>query len=137
MDWANFGPKKLISPSGPGPIQKTRLGQDPPSLATKTSGGNYFPPTPACRTLFVLHAEKEKKIKRKNEGEEGLPGAEGAVRQWSVDFAGGAAVEAGGGVKRRCGSNDSSKRYYCLPRCSDVLPGSLMFFRFLTFPRGF
>jgi len=62
-------PKKLISPSGPGPAQKARLGQDPPGPATKTGGGNYFPPTPACRTLFVLHAEK-KKNKYKNEGEE-------------------------------------------------------------------
>jgi len=32
------------------------------------------------------------------EGEEELPGAEEAVRCWSVGFAGGAAVEAGGGV---------------------------------------
>jgi len=63
MDWANFGPKKLISPSGLGPAQKAGLGQDPPGPATKTGGGNYFPPTPACRTLFVLHAEKEKKSK--------------------------------------------------------------------------
>jgi hypothetical protein len=80
---------------------------------------------------------RKKKVKRKNEGEEGLPGAEGAVRHWSADFAGGVAVEAGGGVKRRCDSNDSSKRCYGLPRCSDVLPGSLLFFRFLTFPRDF
>ena len=33
-----------------------------------------------------------------NEGEEELPGAEEAVRCWSGCFAGGAAVEVGGGV---------------------------------------
>jgi len=68
MDWANFGPKKLISPSGPGPAQKAGLGQDPPGPAKKTGGGNYFPPTPACKTLFVLHAEKEKKVKMQEWG---------------------------------------------------------------------
>ena len=42
-------------------------------------------------------------------------------------------AEAGGGVKRRCGSNDSSKRCYCLPRCSDILPGcSCVFSRSLA-----
>jgi hypothetical protein len=74
MCWADFGPKwtgpisaqKLASPSGLGPT-------------TKRAGGNYFPPAPACRTLFVLHAEEKKKIKLKNEGEEGLPGAEEVV----------------------------------------------------------
>ena len=42
-------------------------------------------------------------------------------------------AEAGGGVKRRCGSNDSSKRCYCLPQCSDILPGcSCVFSRSLA-----
>jgi len=68
MDWANFSPKNLISPSGPGSAQKAGLGQDSPGPATKTGGGNYFPPTPACRTLFVLHAEKEKKNKTQEWG---------------------------------------------------------------------
>jgi len=66
--WADFGPK-WIGPisaqnkysSGPDPAQKTGLGQDPPGPVTKTGGGNYFPPTPACRTLIVLHAEKKRK----------------------------------------------------------------------------
>ena len=56
--WADFGPQ-WIGPrsaqnknsSGPDPAQKTRLGQDPPGPATKTGGGNYFPPPP-------LHAER-------------------------------------------------------------------------------
>jgi len=54
-------PKKLSFSSGPDPAQKTGLGQDPPGPSQKRAGGNYFPPTPACRTLFVLHAEQEKK----------------------------------------------------------------------------
>ena len=66
--WADFGPQ-WIGPSsaqnknssGPDPAQKTRLGQDPPGPATKTGGGNYSPPAPACRTLIVLHAVKKKK----------------------------------------------------------------------------
>ena len=66
--WADFGPQ-WIGPrsaqnknsSGPDPAQKTRLGQDPPGPATKTGGGNYFPPAPACRTLIVLHEEKKRK----------------------------------------------------------------------------
>jgi len=62
MDWADLGPKnKLIFSSGPDPAQKTGLGQDPPGPDPKWAGGINFPPTPACRTLFVLHAEKEKK----------------------------------------------------------------------------
>jgi len=79
MYWADLGPKKLLSSSGPDPAQKTGLGQDPPGPAIKTGGGNYFPPTPACRTLFVLHAEKKRKINAGNEGEEELPGAEEVV----------------------------------------------------------
>ena len=29
IDWADLGPRKLISPSGPGPAQKARLGFQP------------------------------------------------------------------------------------------------------------
>ena len=48
--------------SGPDSAQKTGLGQDPPGpIQNGAGGGNYFPPTPACRTLLVLHAGKEKK----------------------------------------------------------------------------
>jgi len=61
MCWADLGPTKIwYFSSGPDPAQKAGLGQDPPGPATKTGGGNYFPPTPECRMLFVLHAEKEK-----------------------------------------------------------------------------
>jgi len=111
-------PKKLISPSGPGPAQKAGLGQDPPGPTTKTVRGNYFPPTPACRTLFVLHAEK-KKNKYKNEGEEELPGAGEAMT---------CCVSGGAVVPTTAPSVNT---------VSHVLPGSLLFFRFLTFPRGF
>jgi hypothetical protein len=70
-----------------------------PSNITDGGGGNYFPsPFPACRTLFILHARKKKQQNTNNEGEEELPGAEEVVRCWSGCFAGGAAVEAGGGV---------------------------------------
>ena len=55
--------------------------------------GELFSPTPACRTLFVLHAEKEKKINTR--GEEELPGAGEAV---ACCTSGGAVAEAGGGV---------------------------------------
>ena len=57
--WADLGPKMDWAELGPNTIilfwARIRLAQ------AKTGGGNYFPPTPACRTLFVLHAEKEKK----------------------------------------------------------------------------
>ena len=46
-------------------------------------------------------------------------------------------AEAGGGVKRRCGSNDSSKRCYCLPGAATFFPAVLAFShvpsRFLAF----
>ena len=62
MGWADFGPKKKLTfSSGPDPAQKTGLGQDPPGPSQNGAGGIIFPPTPACRTLLVLHAEKEKK----------------------------------------------------------------------------
>ena len=61
-----FRPKKLISLSGPGPAQKAWLGLDQPGPATKLAGGIIFPHSPACRTLFVLHAGN--KTKRHNEG---------------------------------------------------------------------
>jgi hypothetical protein len=44
-----------------------------------------------------MQAKKEQQ-NANNEGEEELPGAEEAVRCWFGCFAGGAAVEAGGGV---------------------------------------
>ena len=64
--WAVFGPQ-WIGPSsapkknssGPDPAQKTGLGQDPPGPSQNGVGGNYFPPTPAYRTLLVLHAGNE------------------------------------------------------------------------------
>jgi hypothetical protein len=67
--------------------------------------------------------QRKKKIKRKNEGEEGLPGVEGGrcVTGLSASLA----------VLRCCGSNGSSKRCYCLPLFRDVLPGSLLCFCFL------
>ena len=92
MDWADLGPKKLLSSSGPDPAQKTGLGQDPPGPTIKTGGGNYFPPTPACRTLFVLHAEKKRKINAENEGEEELPGAEAKAVACCVSGGGGGVV---------------------------------------------
>ena len=104
MCWADFGPKwigpfsaqkKLLSSSGPDPTQKTGLGQDPPGPAIKTGGGNYFPPTPACRTLFVLHAEKKRKINAGNEGEEELPGAEAKAVACCVSGGGGGVVAHG------------------------------------------
>jgi len=54
--WARPGPEDRAGPGSAWP-------------KPKRGGGNYFPPTPACRTLLVLHAGKEtKKNKRENEG---------------------------------------------------------------------
>jgi len=55
----------------------------------------------------IRSACREEKNKYKNEGEEELPGAGEAM---TCCVSGGAVAEAGGSVKRRCGSNDSSKR---------------------------
>ena len=59
IEWADIGPNNypLLGQARPRRqdwARRIHLAQ------TKTGGGNYFPPTPACRTLFVLHAEKEK-----------------------------------------------------------------------------
>jgi len=91
MYWADLGPNKFFS--GPDPAQKTGLGQDPPGPATKRAG-ELISPAPACRTLFVLHAEKEI-TKRHNRGGRRVTwrgGGGGAV------VAGGALAEAGGGA---------------------------------------
>jgi len=70
MGWADLGPKKklnIIFWARPGPEDRAGPGSAWPK--PKRGGGNYFPPTLACRTLLVLHAGKEtKKNKRKNEG---------------------------------------------------------------------
>ena len=65
--WADLGPKKIFS-SGPDPTQNTGLGRKtglgrirPAQIKTGGGGINFPPPTSACRTLFVLHAEKKKK----------------------------------------------------------------------------
>ena len=44
--WARPGPEDRAGPGSAWP-------------KPKRGGGNYFPPTPACRTLLVLHAGKE------------------------------------------------------------------------------
>jgi len=91
MYWADLGPNKFFS--GPDPAQKTGLGQDPPGPATKRAG-ELISPAPACRTLFVLHAEKEI-TKRQNRGGRRVTwrgGGGGAV------VSGGALAEAGGGA---------------------------------------
>ena len=49
--------------SGPDPAQKTRLGQDPPGPATKTGGGNYFPPPRPCMQNANRSACREEKKK--------------------------------------------------------------------------
>jgi len=79
MDWADRGPKKLLYSSGPDPTQKTGLGQDQPGPATKRAGGIIFPPLLHAERYSFCMQRKRKKIKRKNEGEEGLPGAEEVV----------------------------------------------------------
>jgi len=57
MGWVDFGPNTTI-------LFWARPGPEDRILAqAKTGGGNYFPPTPACRTHSVLHAKKEKKKK--------------------------------------------------------------------------
>ena len=56
-----FRPKKLISPSGPGPAQKAGPGKDPPGPATKTGGGNYFPPHPCMQNAIRSTCREEKK----------------------------------------------------------------------------
>jgi len=67
----------------------------------QNGGGELFSPShpPAWRTNIVLHTgetytENEVKV----EGKEELPGIEEAMPCWSGCFAGGAVVEAGGGV---------------------------------------
>jgi len=73
--------------------------------------------------------QRKKKIKRKSEGAEGLPGAEGgAVRHWSVGFTGGAAVLW-------------FQRQLQAVRLSPTVPrrssGFLVVLLFSPFPRGF
>ena len=101
--WADFGPKnglgrsrpkKLISPSGPGPAQKARLGQDPPGPATKTGRGELFPPPP-------LHAERYSFcMQRRKNKTQGGGGTKVTWRGEAVSgcVAGGAVAEVGGGV---------------------------------------
>ena len=67
MDWADLGPTKsdILFWARPGP--EDRAGPGPTWPSNKTGGGNYFSPhSPACRTLFVLHAGN--KTKRHNKG---------------------------------------------------------------------
>ena len=58
--WADLGPKQkahyLLGQTRPRRQgwARIRLAQ-----AKTGQGGNYFPPTPACRTLLVLHAGNE------------------------------------------------------------------------------
>jgi hypothetical protein len=67
--WADFGPnwvgpisaqKNIFFWARPGPEDRAGPGSAWPK--PKRGGGNYFPPTPACRTLLVLHAGKEKEM---------------------------------------------------------------------------
>ena len=59
--WADLGPKNYHSLLGQ--TRPRRLGWARIRLAQAKNGqgGIISPPTPACRTLFVLHAEQEKK----------------------------------------------------------------------------
>jgi hypothetical protein len=81
-------------------------------------------------------------------GEEELPGAEEAVCRWSVGFAGGAAVEAGGGVVahgRRFQTTvtvSNVRRCYCFffsfsTRFQLFLPLPMLQSLFFPFPLGF
>jgi hypothetical protein len=69
--WADLGPKwvgpisaqnkkHIIFWARPGPEDRAGPGSAWPK--PKRGGRNYFPPTPACRTLLVLHAGKEKEM---------------------------------------------------------------------------
>jgi len=87
--------------------------------------------------MFLLHAG-EKQQKRKQLGGEKLPGMEEVVCCWSGCFAGGAAVEAGGGVVAHRWRLQTvmlllqavEKKAYVLP-FSSVL---LLFFCCVSFP---
>jgi len=102
--WAGPGPEYR---AGPDPAQKAGLGRIRPAQIKTGGGGINFPPTSACRTLFVLHAEKKKNVNARTGGKKGLPGAEeavaGCVSGGAVAEAGGAATVSGGLVRSpRC-----------------------------------
>jgi len=76
----NIGPisaQKILFWAKPGP--EDWAGPGPAWPSNKTGGGRInFSPAPACRTLFVLHAEKEIR-KCQNRGGRRVPGAEEVV----------------------------------------------------------
>ena len=80
--------------------------------------------------------QRKKKIKRKSEGAEGLPGAEGgAVRHWSVGFTGGAVVPTAapsGATVSYC-----SATFFRVPCCAFVFSVPSRFLAFLPLSVGF
>jgi hypothetical protein len=126
MDWADLGPTKsdILFWARPGP--EGRAGPGPTWPSNNTGGGNYFPPTllHAERYSFCMQGTKQNATMK---GEEELPGAEEAVCRWSVGFAGGAAVEAGGGVVAHGGRFQTTATVSNVRRC-------YCFFFFYPFP---
>jgi len=145
MDWADLGPTKsdILFWARPGP--EGRAGPGPTWSSNNTGGGNYFPPTllHAERYSFCMQGTKQNATMK---GEEELPGAEEAVCRWSVGFAGGAAVEAGGGVVthgrrfQTTATVSNVQRCYCFffpTRFQLFLPLPILQSLFLPFPLGF
>jgi len=92
LGWADLGPKQktnIFFWARPGPEDRAGPGSAWPK--PKRGGGNYFPPTPACRTLLVLHAGKEKEMNARTRGKKSY------LARRRLCVAGGAAAEAGGG----------------------------------------
>ena len=92
MDWADLGPTKsdMLFWARPGP--EGRAGPGPAWPSNKTGRGGIVPPPTllhAERYSFCMQGTKQNATMK---GEEELPGAEEAVRRWSVGFAGGAAA---------------------------------------------
>jgi len=149
MDWADLGPKKkLASPSGLGPKGKAGPGSTWPS--NKTGGGNYFPPAPACRTLFVLHVEEKRKNKTQEWGRRRVTwrgGGGGAGVAAAAGGGAGAGAAGGGGIwlsdggsgaavsSREGGSSSSLVLRFLSLSFSPLSSSSLVFFPpfFLSF----
>jgi len=93
--WADLGPTVLSASLGLGRMWPRHEGWA--RKEKKKGGGELF--SPSHPLAFVLHArETYTKNEVKVEGKEELPGTEEAVPCWFGYFAGGAAVEADGGV---------------------------------------
>ena len=133
MDWADLDPKKLnlLFWARPGPEDRAGPGSAWPK--PKTGGGNYFPPTPACRTLLVLHAEKEKKkINARMRGKKSYLARR--RRRWLAAFLAVlwwrsvvvSLLTGGGSKQRRCCLKRRREGFFLFP--SPLFPSLFFFF---------